>query len=96
MSTSHPIGRASVISFPDLSERRSAVGIVDPAPARPGRGLAVLRVWARRHAYRRDLARLLDAGPHLIRDMGLDVHRVRQEVSLPFWRRGQICPDVAG
>ncbi len=48
--------------------------------------LRLLRGWHARAAYRQDLARLLGAGPHLVRDLGLDEADVREEISKPFWR----------
>ena len=46
----------------------------------------LLQSWQARAAYRRDLARLLAAGPHLVRDLGLDAADARAEIDKPFWR----------
>lgn len=46
----------------------------------------LLQSWHARATYRRDLARLLAAGPHLVRDLGLDEADAREEVRKPFWR----------
>ncbi len=42
--------------------------------------------FRQRHAYRKDLARLLALGPHLISDTGLGVEQARQEIAKPFWK----------
>ena len=55
-----------------------------PTPARhPTTFMAWLKLFARRHKTRRELASLPD---YLIRDLGLTPHEVRQEVVKPFWR----------
>ena len=41
--------------------------------------------WRRRILYRRELERLLNTGPHLIRDMGLGIDEALHEVSKPFY-----------
>lgn len=46
----------------------------------------LLQCWRARVAYRRDLARLLAAGPHLVPDLGLDTANVREEIRKAFWR----------
>ncbi|WP_340115295.1 DUF1127 domain-containing protein [Pelagibius sp. 7325] len=63
------------------------------APASPPsgglRGLAGLKAawatWRKRRAYRRDLKRLLQAGPHLISDIGLAREAAHREVGKAFW-----------
>lgn len=45
-----------------------------------------LALWRARLAYRRQLARLGRAGPHLLRDIGLDEAEARAQVGKPFWR----------
>lgn len=42
--------------------------------------------WRARATYRRELARLLTAGPHLVRDLGLDEAGACEEIRKPFWR----------
>jgi len=42
--------------------------------------------WERRILYRRELARLLDTGLHLVRDMGLGIDEALHEVSKPFYK----------
>ena len=42
--------------------------------------------WRRRAAFRADLRRLLKAGPHLARDVGLDPEDAHREAAKPFWR----------
>jgi uncharacterized protein YjiS (DUF1127 family) len=49
--------------------------------------LAILGAWRRRHRYRRELARLLGAGPHLVEDIGLLREHGEREAAKPFWRR---------
>lgn len=63
-----------------------------PASPEPGR-LRLLRdleaawaVWRERRAYRSDLKRLLQAGPHLIADIGLTQEAARREAGKPFWK----------
>ena len=41
--------------------------------------------WGKRFRYRRELARLIDTGPHLIRDMGLGIDEALHEISKPFY-----------
>jgi uncharacterized protein YjiS (DUF1127 family) len=41
--------------------------------------------WERRIFYRRDLGRLLDTGPHLVRDIGLGIGEALHEISKPFY-----------
>jgi len=47
---------------------------------------AVWVVWCKRRHYRRELRRLLRAGPHLIADIGLTLEAARREAGKPFWR----------
>jgi uncharacterized protein YjiS (DUF1127 family) len=47
---------------------------------------AVLRAWQRRYRYRRELARLIGSGPHLIEDVGLSPEQAERELAKPFWR----------
>lgn len=64
------------------------------APVSPASGsLRLLRdlkaawaAWQERRAYRRDLKRLLQAGPHLIADIGLTLEAARREAGKPFWK----------
>jgi uncharacterized protein YjiS (DUF1127 family) len=58
-----------------------AVGAVGIGDAR-----AAIRDYLERHRYRRDLRRLLRAGPHMIDDIGLTRSEAQQEVEKPFWR----------
>jgi uncharacterized protein YjiS (DUF1127 family) len=46
----------------------------------------VLRVWRRRYRYRRELARLIGSGAHLIEDIGLSPEEAERERAKPFWR----------
>jgi uncharacterized protein YjiS (DUF1127 family) len=41
--------------------------------------------WRRRTLYRGELGRLLETGPHLVRDMGLGIDEALHEVSKPFY-----------
>lgn len=43
-------------------------------------------MWVRRLKFRRDLQRLAKAGPHLLKDIGLDRHAGESEAAKPFWR----------
>lgn len=45
----------------------------------------ILRMMARR-AFRRDLARQIEASPHLIRDIGMTREEALCEIEKPFWR----------
>ncbi|MGH6906075.1 MAG: hypothetical protein ACREIR_25425 [Geminicoccaceae bacterium] len=47
---------------------------------------AVVRAWRRRYRYRRELARLISSGPHLIEDVGLLPEQAERERAKPFWR----------
>ena len=42
--------------------------------------------WRERHFYRCDLARLSQAAPHMIDDIGLKQDEVESELAKPFWR----------
>lgn len=53
-------------------------------------GLGVLRAWVQRTILRRELRRLLESGPYLVRDIGLDEAAVRREAVLPFWQAGPL------
>ena len=46
--------------------------------------MKIFGIWRARH-YRRDLARLLIVGPHMIADIGLTADNARQEIARPFW-----------
>ncbi len=46
----------------------------------------ILKIWLRRHRYRRELRRLLILGPHLVEDIGLMPVHARREAAKPFWR----------
>jgi uncharacterized protein YjiS (DUF1127 family) len=48
--------------------------------------LAILAGWRRRHRYRRELARLIRAGSHLIEDIGLVRAHAERAAAKPFWR----------
>jgi len=55
-----------------------------PSPARPLGDIArMLTVWESRRRMRADLARL---DRHLLRDIGIDAARARDEAAKPFWR----------
>ena len=84
MSDTHSFDSASIISF---SERAGAklAGMLS-------QGFTLVRRWTLRRALRRDLARLLATGPHMLRDIGIEEAEARREVALPFWRRGQLHP----
>ena len=43
-------------------------------------------IWLDRHRGRRELARLLRVGPHMIADIGLDLAAVEAEIDKPLWR----------
>ncbi|MGE3829615.1 MAG: DUF1127 domain-containing protein [Parvibaculaceae bacterium] len=45
----------------------------------------VQRMMARR-AFRRDLARQIEASPHLIRDIGMTMEEALAEIEKPFWQ----------
>ncbi len=51
-----------------------------------GDARAAIRAGLERHRYRQDLRRLLQAGPHMIDDIGLTRSQALQEVEKPFWR----------
>ncbi len=79
---------AKVISFPAGSMARGgAAGPCGTPASLADRAAGMLR----RRAFRRELARLLEASPHLIRDIGLDEAAVRRETQLPFWRPGPLA-----
>ena len=44
-----------------------------------------LEVWHQRGEFRRDIRRLLQAGPHLIDDIGLSEEEARAEIGTPVW-----------
>jgi uncharacterized protein YjiS (DUF1127 family) len=48
---------------------------------------AVLGAWHQRYRYRRELARVMRSGLHLIVDIGLSREQAAREVAKPFW-----CP----
>lgn len=48
--------------------------------------MKVFAIWQARRHYRRELARLLIVGPHMIADIGLTADNARQEIARPFWR----------
>jgi len=60
----------------------SKVGLLD----RLSNARHLIGCWRARCAYRRDLARLQAAGPHLVRDLGLDEADAREEIRKPFWQ----------
>lgn len=47
--------------------------------------IPLIAEWERRLNYRRELGRLLDTGPHLVRDMGLGVDEALHEISKTFY-----------
>ena len=47
--------------------------------------IPLIAEWGRRIIYRRELGRLLDTGPHLVRDMGLGIDEALHEISKPFY-----------
>jgi uncharacterized protein YjiS (DUF1127 family) len=47
---------------------------------------AVLGAWRQRYRYRRELARLMRTGLHLVVDIGLSREHAAREVAKPFWR----------
>ncbi|MGE3831161.1 MAG: DUF1127 domain-containing protein [Parvibaculaceae bacterium] len=54
-------------------------------------GLAALRsmiaAWDKRKRFRRELAQISHANPHLIDDIGLTKRQVAAEIAKPFWQR---------
>jgi uncharacterized protein YjiS (DUF1127 family) len=48
--------------------------------------MKVFAIWQARRHYRRELARLLIVGPHMIADIGLTADNAREEKARPFWR----------
>jgi uncharacterized protein YjiS (DUF1127 family) len=46
----------------------------------------IFAIWRARRNYRRELARLLIVGPHMIADIGLTADNTREEIARPFWR----------
>jgi uncharacterized protein YjiS (DUF1127 family) len=77
------------------SRGRGALPIVAAAPAarrhwllaRLAGACALLRLWRERQRSRRELARLMRSGPHLIEDIGLMRVHADREAAKPFWRR---------
>lgn len=52
-------------------------------------GSGSIQVWAewqRRRRYRKDLKRLILAGPHMIEDIGLTLEEARREIQKSSWR----------
>ena len=53
-------------------------------------GLAILRsmiaAWDKRKRFRRELAQISHANPHLIDDIGLTGRQVRTEIAKHFWQ----------
>ena len=49
--------------------------------------LGLLRLWRERGRYRRDLARLVFVGPHMLNDIGLTLDQALAQVDRPFWRQ---------
>ncbi len=47
--------------------------------------IPLIAEWKRRIFYRKDLGRLLDTGPHLVRDIGLGIDEALHEISKPFY-----------
>ena len=47
--------------------------------------IPLIAEWKRRIFYRKDLGRLLDIGPHLVRDIGLGIDEALHEISKPFY-----------
>jgi uncharacterized protein YjiS (DUF1127 family) len=47
--------------------------------------IPLIAEWERRIFYRRNLGRLLDTGPHLVRDIGLGIDEALHEISKPFY-----------
>ncbi|MDC1287194.1 hypothetical protein N8198_04850 [Gammaproteobacteria bacterium] len=47
--------------------------------------IPLIAEWERRFFYRRELGRLLDTGPYLVRDMGLGIDEALHEISKPFY-----------
>lgn len=48
--------------------------------------MKIFAIWQARRHYRRELARLLIVGPHMIADIGLTTDNARDEIARPFWR----------
>ena len=91
MSDLRAFASAEVISLPLGDAPREGASGRRGAPAFLAERAAG---WLKRRAFRRELARLLEASPHLIRDIGLDEAVVRRETELPFWRPGPLAPDA--
>ena len=47
--------------------------------------MKIFAIWRARRHYRRELARLLIVGPHMIADIGLTADNAREEIARPFW-----------
>ena len=45
-----------------------------------------ISAWIARHRRRRDLARQLELGSHLVKDVGLTPEQAWAEIRKPFWR----------
>jgi uncharacterized protein YjiS (DUF1127 family) len=45
-----------------------------------------LAAWMARHRRRRDLARQLELGNYLVKDIGLTLEQALDEIRKPFWR----------
>jgi uncharacterized protein YjiS (DUF1127 family) len=46
----------------------------------------ILSAWRARRHFRKELRRLLAAGPHMIADIGLTLEQTREEIARPFWQ----------
>ncbi len=66
---------------PAITRAIRAVGAAGIGDAR-----AAIRAGLERHRYRQDLRRLLQAGPHMIDDIGLTRSEAVHEAEKPFWR----------
>jgi uncharacterized protein YjiS (DUF1127 family) len=51
-----------------------------------GRMHNTVAAWIARHRRRRDLARQLELGKHLVKDIGLTLEQALSEIRKPFWR----------
>ena len=75
--------------LPDSSIRHRPIDGEDWSTRWPSSALATVALptkWLQRHRYRSNLRRLLEAGPHLIPDIGLSTEEALFEICKPFWR----------
>jgi uncharacterized protein YjiS (DUF1127 family) len=54
--------------------------------SKEGKMHSTISAWIARHRRRRDLARQLELGSHLVKDVGLTPEQAWAEIRKPFWR----------